>query len=437
MLPKYLTSTRLSRVRNCHSFYLFPLKVCLASGTPPLTPGSGYSSTSPGPVSPLSRDVSPVSPRPSNQSALVADTSTSPVSPLGARLPFFDKIRNKLPENVTQINTTPDNGRSRASSSASGGPHSSKAHDVPPSPSSGSEYGLAYADSTDYEDEDDRDFDQTNPKGKNLPPPLPLTGTPNHRPTKSQTHQKDLQSVSSASGGEREGRNRSNSALVAQALGLSQTHPSAYGKLGGPPTRSGRSSSTSSIGSKSAYSRASSVSSGAGLGLIASTSSAAPTGRLERAMETLLEDVDGSKNRPSLMKSKSTGKQAYFDRKDETQLLSASPTSLSKSLPSRSNTVGVPYSPETKPVKLPARARTERERSTDFRGTGHSKRPKTCVRCERRIEDGRWIQVDGGGVLCEKCWKNMYLPKVRALHFPKFCIILTDAFFSAGVATCL
>jgi hypothetical protein len=65
------------------------------------------------------------------------------------------------------------------------------------------------------------------------------------------------------------------------------------------------------------------------------------------------------------------------------------------------------------------------------------KKIKVCIRCDKKIEDGRWISVEspgrkgisagasfnagtaGGeterkdkGVLCEKCWKNMYLPKV-------------------------
>jgi hypothetical protein len=40
------------------------------------------------------------------------------------------------------------------------------------------------------------------------------------------------------------------------------------------------------------------------------------------------------------------------------------------------------------------------------------RKKKECVKCEKIIEDGRWIQTDTGGVLCEKCWKNMYLPKV-------------------------
>jgi len=40
------------------------------------------------------------------------------------------------------------------------------------------------------------------------------------------------------------------------------------------------------------------------------------------------------------------------------------------------------------------------------------------VRCSSKIEDERWIPVDGGGVLCDKCWKNMYLPKCRRCNLP-------------------
>jgi hypothetical protein len=37
----------------------------------------------------------------------------------------------------------------------------------------------------------------------------------------------------------------------------------------------------------------------------------------------------------------------------------------------------------------------------------------TCLRCSKDIEDKRWISVENGrGVLCDRCWKNMYLPKV-------------------------
>lgn len=43
----------------------------------------------------------------------------------------------------------------------------------------------------------------------------------------------------------------------------------------------------------------------------------------------------------------------------------------------------------------------------------------TCLRCSKDIEDKRWISVENGrGVLCDKCWKNMYLPKCRRCNLP-------------------
>ncbi|KAF9564414.1 hypothetical protein CPC08DRAFT_705366 [Agrocybe pediades] len=112
---------------------------------------------------------------------------------------------------------------------------------------------------------------------------------------------------------------------------------------------------------------------------------------------------------------------------------------------SRSKTV---QSPETsRPIKLPARSMTsptmERDKallpSNNFAGGSaggssltaglvQKKRrpsPKTCVRCENVIDDGRWVSVGAdmpaskaGGVLCEKCWKGMYLPKCRRCNLP-------------------
>ncbi|KIJ69321.1 hypothetical protein HYDPIDRAFT_80264 [Hydnomerulius pinastri MD-312] len=100
--------------------------------------------------------------------------------------------------------------------------------------------------------------------------------------------------------------------------------------------------------------------------------------------------------------------------------------------PSRSNTVPGPASPEQKPPKLPTRSHTspshphvhsERVGITAevarIRNRGpEKKKDRTCARCETKIEDGRWIRMDGGSVLCERCWKNMYLPKCRRCNLP-------------------
>jgi hypothetical protein len=91
---------------------------------------------------------------------------------------------------------------------------------------------------------------------------------------------------------------------------------------------------------------------------------------------------------------------------------------------------GLPKAPdETRSPKMPARSKTTHTGSspvvaaTPLRGTKtlressrdrtvDVKRERVCVRCEKRVHDGRWVQVEAGKVLCEGCWKNMYLPKV-------------------------
>ncbi|KAK1222095.1 hypothetical protein PQX77_015089 [Marasmius sp. AFHP31] len=117
--------------------------------------------------------------------------------------------------------------------------------------------------------------------------------------------------------------------------------------------------------------------------------------------------------------------------------------------PLRSNTVqGIttskyepdPYDSFT--PKLPMRSNTERASSSNYHakengttglsikkgGSAKSKnRVKVCATCTNVIDDGRWVQVDGEegkkkgsekGVLCEGCWKGMYLPKCRRCQLP-------------------
>ena len=48
---------------------------------------------------------------------------------------------------------------------------------------------------------------------------------------------------------------------------------------------------------------------------------------------------------------------------------------------------------------------------------------KKCVKCSKRITDGKWVLVDqelggGGKVLCEYDWKMLYLPKCRRCDRP-------------------
>ncbi|RPD66403.1 hypothetical protein L226DRAFT_566840 [Lentinus tigrinus ALCF2SS1-7] len=119
--------------------------------------------------------------------------------------------------------------------------------------------------------------------------------------------------------------------------------------------------------------------------LSASTSRtiAKSTGALDRAMETLFEESPTSP-------TTSTGSRPFTEAQRDS-------VSKSPKLPMRSHT-----SPTLSSGRLEQRKSAQRRPKT-----------KTCVRCEKTIEDGRWIQMEGGNVLCDRCWKNMYLPKCR------------------------
>ncbi|KAF9469324.1 hypothetical protein BDZ94DRAFT_1303813 [Collybia nuda] len=436
------------------------------------------------PHSPPRRTPSAASQQPPRQTSPIVEppAPVSPASPV--RMPFFEKFKNQLPGvTVPNPNTTPlpnaitsnintpstampptsprirdsDSGStssaysqmfpSRSISMSTTTSRDDPKQKRPPSPSSesGSEYGLAYADSTDYEEEEE-DTKSTKSKA-NLPPPLALTSSilrsgsiasTNHVrfPSNSDRsdrsgiviqdsrtgHKRDasvssVSSNSSAGGGDRNGK--SNSALIAHALGLSQTSPSAYGRLGGPGVamggRGGRSASGSSSGGRSAYSRGS--------------NSAVKTGqgKMEKEMETLLEDVNAGvlaeERKGSLSKSNSTGKKRSFGAEsavdNDARSAGVKTAGLVGAKAHRSNTVPGPYSPEAKTVKLPARARTSSERNTEpGREKERVRKVRVCLKCEKKIEDGRWVKTDGAGVLCEKCWKNMYLPKCRRCTLP-------------------
>lgn len=297
--------------------------------------------------------------------------------------------------------------------------------------------GLAYADSTDYEDEAGSGDIKTSKGKAKPPPPLPsmssilrsdTTTSTNHirfpsdsdrsgrsgiRILPSNTGNRRDASVSSVSSSSSHPRDqnprKSNAAAVAHALGLSQRPPSDYIKLGGPGVgmggRIGRSGSVSSSGSKSALPRG------------RTESAATSSGKMEREMATLLEDATASTSttaeephRVGLSENKSAGKETMFvsngsasESDDGTRLFGAH----------RSNTVqGIPLS-EPRSPKLPTRARTSAEKSVDGKKE-RTKKERICLKCRTKIDNGRWIRVDSesGGVLCESCWKNMYLPKV-------------------------
>ena len=280
-------------------------------------------------------------------------------------------------------------------------------------------------------------------------------------------------SSTSSAGGDSAIRARAradSSSTVARALGLSQTPPSEYAKLGGPGVKGvgGRMRSASGTSSASNGSRGAQ-----------STSNSNPR---ERGMETLMEN-DGKTTTTMAMTMTSAGAaggmqrslfgsvsstRSALRRADTAGSSTSSRDERSRRLQDdagesviggvsgggskahRSNTVPG-HQPQQlqspdggKPVKLPMRSLTspQLERAVPLGGVGNgggasakgkgvlkkeraAKKVRACLRCAKTIEDGRWVSVDGGGALCERCWKNMYLPKVRFcfLLFVLFCFV--------------
>ncbi|KAF8077700.1 hypothetical protein FPV67DRAFT_1462739 [Lyophyllum atratum] len=435
--------------------------------TPPLSPGSGYSSHSPGvspyPQSPVAQKGPPSPERyhqPSHEMTPSMDKPGLPSSPVSPRMPFFEKFRNQLPGVVAPDTTSPISTNStnnvntpstakqlpfstRPRESDSGSTASLYSQGVvsrslsvsttasrqdqpsprPPSPASesGSDYGgLAYADSTDYED-DEPQTDVKSLKGKaNPPPPLALTSSilrsgsiasVNHVRFPSTSVRSDRSAASNVSGHKRNtsissmsstssagGESRkSSSAAIAQALGLSQTSPSSYGRLGGPGIgRGGRSTSGSSSGSRSTYSRGGAGTSGSSLGA------------MEKEVKTLLEGANAGmpaeERRAGLTKSKSTGKQRTF--------------AVGENAGSGSESVRMPLTAVAPSTTSSSIAKTDKSVEPGKERKEVVRKPRVCLKCDHKINDGRWVQVDNGGVLCEKCWKNMYLPKCRRCNLP-------------------
>ncbi|KAG8751218.1 hypothetical protein FRC12_012538 [Ceratobasidium sp. 428] len=68
-------------------------------------------------------------------------------------------------------------------------------------------------------------------------------------------------------------------------------------------------------------------------------------------------------------------------------------------------------------LNLPTRSKTSASASSGSSSRTRTRRIRTCAKCEKRIEDGRWIKIDDGDggntVLCENDWKMLYLPKCR------------------------
>lgn len=140
------------------------------------------------------------------------------------------------------------------------------------------------------------------------------------------------------------------------------------------------------------------------------------TGALERAMETLIEE----------------GASVSVLASGSVLASMAGPTgNRASGKPNRSNTVPGPVSPESRPPKLPARSYTSphhphiHSERVGIMGQvarigerSKAKKDRICASCNTKVDDGRWIQMDGGNILCERCWKNMYLPKCRRCNLP-------------------
>jgi len=259
--------------------------------------------------------------------------------------------------------------------------------------SSESDYGgLAYADSaaSDYEDYDDDDDDDAadlrrvnelrspfDSFGRGPPTPLakkPEVPTKSNAPATTRTGQRGRSDSESEGSdyGETPVLKRNNSTRVAEAFGLPQTPQSAYDRLGGPglkPSQSGHTRDGSGGSALSAASRLKDVRGGS-------------TGR-ERSYspEARRKELDDGASMRSRRSDRSP---------DSRRAGGATQTRLS-------------------PAREPSATRDQ---------TRAPRKPKICVRCEKKIDDGKWVAVDGGGVLCEKCWKNMYLPKCRRCNLP-------------------
>ena len=407
-------------------------------------------------------------------------TPDTPVSStLSAKLPFFEKYKNKLPGGTTTDTRAPNGGdirsprstpvpagarlsdqrrvvetegrnstpkpesRSRGESQPDKHRRNRTADKADPlnfSPSSGSEIGLAYADSTDYSDSEKDKVLPLKPRTKKAPPPpLNLPNIPgqvkfpllSQKETKSQSLKKKTDSSSSGTASVKgpRGPDRDSSESVARTVRMAQgdaKNQTSQARPIGLDVDKDRIASASSM--QSALS--------AGSGSIYSKSSDTGTGLggLNTRMETLLEDISIEVGPRSTQGASLNPGSPLIKSKSASALASSTNGPTSGAVKAqRSNTV---TSPETKAPKLPTRSITsptyQRDSSKDSsrtRGVVDEKsvesvkerapnverkapEKRKCIRCETTLVDKRWVQMDGGSVLCEKCWKNMYLPKV-------------------------
>ncbi|KAH9901540.1 hypothetical protein C8Q73DRAFT_743067 [Cubamyces lactineus] len=337
-----------------------------AANTPPLSPGSGTASMSPhspySQKSPVSAELPPPNARtspsitPTNSAGPgIASSPTSPVSVHSLRDRVLPPSQEPPKVPLPDPPSTPrlpffEKFKNKLPPVDTAKPLPDSADPSPLSPVSDDGSYTGLAYANSDEEEDDDDDD------------LPLRTSPQPLTTPAKS------AIASSGGGGNQNKVRFPSMTNSESKYSSSSSSSSTTS----PRLPQRSLSSSTAGSS--YS---------------SRTFAKSTGALDRAMETLFEDSP-------LSPTTSTGSSRPFTGPDANR-----------------DSVG------GKSPKLPMRSHTSPTLpSSTARSDGHktaSKRPKTriCLRCERVIEDGRWIQVEGGNVLCDKCWKNMYLPKCR------------------------
>lgn len=464
-LPRFLDMNVPARCKcftPAKAFESSNLSTNAAPDTPPLSAGSGYSSHSPDPISPspqtdfvpeaLSRLQHPAFPPRQSPSPNFANIRKSPaeefangfgLSPLD-RLPLLGNYMNQPPLSTspeslfsfeqrkspprevlqntggdTMSSTYPNDrplSRKDTQNSLKSATSNEMAKSLPPPPTSDSdsECGLAYADSTDDEDEVPQ-ASSSRVSNTTINPESAATKS-NHvhfampEANKSApSRQSAASSYSLASGSE-------TNDTMAKTLRSPPTSPSRLSRtLFGSGLR--RSDSGSSDDSRSTYSRVTSM-----VPMMGPLSK----GSMEQSMETLMEEAAPDASTADAAKESTSFGNLYFKEKDDSYVENKSHErdngmATTSGQPHRSNTVQVPpHSPENKPPKLPTRAKTTNDSTKLPPRNEKARRVRTCLRCQIKVDDGRWIRVDTGGALCEMCWKNMYLPKVRINSFFAF-----------------
>ncbi|KAF5330504.1 hypothetical protein D9619_005302 [Psilocybe cf. subviscida] len=457
-----------------------------SASTPPLSPGSGYSSHSPSLPSPLSQldfssnfpnqpknSLPPLQPEtrtpsPSSQGAATPRPNAGVTSPRTARpldLPIDSpatarpNVDNTIPKNDAYVRKD-----STASSRSASRPRGAERRPASPVESVSEYGGLAYADSTDYEDEDrdqniddeDDDFNSRIGRRRSRSPP-PSTAKPSSAAALAlleRTHSKASSIASSRSQvqfGSVRTRSRSNDRAGLRIGGAASI------RSGSSLSREGSVSSRYSdenedrlddlaarLGrSQSNMSKASALSSSSSNHLRArGIVPPNPPARSNPSISSMVSitaaqqrpvgsSVSGSIRSRLNVSIDDTKEQAANEAKEVSRDDESIFGSANGSKAQRSNTVQGLQSPEAakKPVKLPARALTSpkvegfrplisESSSSVGAPVKKARQPRTCMKCKKAIENGRWVSVDNGGVLCEKCWKNMYLPKCRRCDLP-------------------